>query len=89
MIIAIVCHLLLPGDNFPPSLPLSGFPNALQGHCSDADFQQSQGEISGNVLLGTYGHFRVHMRGRASSDAESKGVVVVSGSGIILLNLFV
>ena len=53
-----------------------------QGQFSAIDFQQSQGEISGDVLLGTSGHFRVNRRGLASSDAGSKkkSLLVVQSS---------
>lgn len=88
MIIAIVCHLPLPGDNLPASLWVSGFQNVPQGHFRAIDFQRSQGEISGDVLLGTYGHFRAHMLGLALSEAGSIGKDFVSGSGLTLLNLF-
>lgn len=79
MIIAIVCRLLLPGDDFPASLWVSGFQNTPQGHFRAINFQQSQGEISVDVLLGTYGHFRVHMHRLPSSEAGSVGRNSVSG----------
>lgn len=73
MIIAVVCRLLLHADNFPASLWVSGLTNTPQGHFRAIDFQQSQGEISGDVLLVTYGHFRVHMLRLPSSEAGRLG----------------
>lgn len=72
MIIAIVCHLPLPGDNFPPPLWVSGFRNTPQGHFIAIDFQQIQGEISSDELLGTCGHFRVLMLGLTSGNWEQR-----------------
>lgn len=89
MIITKVRRPLLPGDSFAASIWASGFQNVPRGHFRAVDFQQSRGDISGDLLLGTYGHFGVHMLRLALSEAVSTGNGSVSGSVLTPLNSFV